>query len=87
QDAIDAGVLDQKKRSPAEDKMRTPAEDKSVEQEDDLTEIPGVGPSTAEDLRAQGLATLEELHEADLSALDGRARRAIERWRESSEET
>lgn len=75
-----------------EDKMRRPAEDKTIpeshsgpdmdETSDDLTEIPGVGPATAERLRAQGLETLEELRTVDLSALDGRARRAIERWRD-----
>lgn len=92
QDAIEAGLLQPKKKQKgAEDKMRRPAEDKGVsegpaKQEtaaegDDLTEIPGVGPSTAEKLRAQGLETLEALYRADLSALDGRTRRVIEKWR------
>lgn len=100
--AIEAGLLEEKKREPTEDKMLRPGEDKSqesidevpetaqerdaelesVESGDDLTEIPGVGPSTAEDLRAAGYETLDDVRSADLSGLDGRARDAIERWRD-----
>lgn len=74
------------------DEKQTPRDEETVSQShsrpgsaesgDDLTEIPGVGPSTAEDLRSRGLDTLDDLRGADLGALDGRTRRAIERWRD-----
>jgi predicted flap endonuclease-1-like 5' DNA nuclease len=60
------------------------AELERAEDVDDFTVIPGVGPSTAENLWLLGFRRLEELRSpsADLNELDARARRAIERWRD-----
>jgi predicted flap endonuclease-1-like 5' DNA nuclease len=77
-----------KRRKLARDKRLRPVDDKrqrtneqKAAQADDLTEIPGVGPATAQKLRERGLGTFEALRSADLGAFDTRTRQAIEDWR------
>jgi len=69
-----------KLRPAPEDKMQRPAENKAAT-DDDFTEIDGIGPATAEDLRSRGYRTFDDLRGADLDDLPWRARATIEEWR------
>lgn len=97
QDAIDRGLLgepEQKRqkasREPVENKIFVPDGNKAEQkvepeeplEQDDFTEIPGVGLATVQLLHHQGIYTFEQLRKADLSELYYRARQAIEEWQE-----
>jgi predicted flap endonuclease-1-like 5' DNA nuclease len=91
----DEGGPAAKAQPPAQNKQRLPAQNKSaaaedipeeaaVEEADDLTEIPGVGPATARALQANGIRTFAQLRSAGtLDYLTGPANEALAAWRKS----
>jgi predicted flap endonuclease-1-like 5' DNA nuclease len=83
EDAVAAGLLEPKRRERPEDKMRRSSGDKAQGKGDDLTEIPGIGAATADQLEELGFWTLDQLREADLDELPSRARQAVEEWRDA----
>ncbi len=52
-----------------EDELEKAAEEKAVETSDDLTRIQGIGPKLRDMLRAEGIETLAQLAEAEVSDL------------------
>ncbi len=86
-DAIKKGLyaepVKQKMRAPVQNKMIQPKVHKldSTPEPDDFTEIAGVGKATDKALHDNGIHTLDELMDCDLSFLSGKAKSVIEEWR------